>query len=640
MNLRVLGDMQALVGGRALELGPAKQRLVFAVLAVDAGRNVSIEALLDRVWDDARPADARGALYTYLTRIRRILTDAQPGAAAPITVVRGRAGYRLDTNPDNVDLHRLRRLAERALALPPGDAGRSALLREAIDLWRGEPLDGLPGGWAARVRESVRLQLMRVLLSWADGELLQGRPCPVADRLAEAVDHHPYVEPLVLRLMRALYVGGRRAEALELYARTRANLADEFGVDPGAELQELHREILRGTLRGPLTAVSAGQPRAAAALPLVTVPSTAGIGETAHSLGCHLPADLPDHVGCDPEILCAMRVLQVESPRSGAAAGPVVVLSGPSGVGKTALSVRLAHLLRPSYPDAQIFVGLSGRRSDPDDALDQVLRALGATDLAGLSTLDQKVGRYRSLLSHRRVLIVLDSPFSADEVRPLMPGGPGSALIVSSRTLLTTLPGAEHIDVPLLDRANATALLASIVGPQRLRAEPEATDALVAMCAGLPLALRIVGARISARPHRLMARLVERMSDDHARLHELTADGLSVRASIAIGYRALNSAARRTFRLLGYLGVPAVTGEVAAALVDGSVDEADELLEQLADGRLVSAIHGPVFGVPSYRMHDLVRIFARERALAEESQESLAAAIARTQALGVVDDTA
>ncbi|MEV0153884.1 BTAD domain-containing putative transcriptional regulator [Micromonospora sp. NPDC050686] len=625
MELRVLGDLQVLVGGRPVELGPPKQRLVFAALAVEVGRSVPIEVLVDRVWEDEPPTDARGVLYTYLTRIRRLLADAQPGAAAPITVTRGQGGYLLDADPDRVDLHRLRRLAERARSLPGDHAERPALLREAIDLWRGDPLDGLPGGWAARVREGLGHQLVQVLLDWADSELSHGRPGPVVDRLAAAVDRSPLVEPLVGCLMRALYFNGRRPEALDRYARTRALLAGELGVDPGAELQELHREMLRGTLRPPAEPPRPAPAAAPPPAPVEPAPSRPA-GSTP---GCQLPADLPDHVGCEPEISCTLSVLQPADGQPRGTAGPVVILSGPGGVGKTALSIRLAYLLRPAYPDGQIFVSLSGRQGGPGDALDRVLRALGATNVEQLRTLEDKLGQYRSLLSGRRFLIVLDSAVSAEEVRPLVPGGPGSALIVSSRAMLTTIPGAEHIEVPLLNRADSATLLAGIVGTARVQAEPEATTELVEMCAGLPLALRIVGARIAARPHRRMARLAERMRDERGRLDEMAADGLAVRVSVAVGYRALDPPAQRAFRLLGYLGAPSFAEWLVAALVGGSEDDAEELLAQLADARLVTALPDPIHGLLRYQMHDLVRLFARERAVEEDGDAALRGAVAR-----------
>ncbi|MET7748652.1 BTAD domain-containing putative transcriptional regulator [Micromonospora sp. NPDC005367] len=625
----MLGELQVLVDGRPLELGPPKQRLVFAALAVDAGRGVPIEALVDRVWDDAPPADARGVLYTYLTRIRRILAAAG-SEAAPVTVTRNQSGYLLAADPDHVDLHRLRRLAERAQGLPADHPDRPALLREAIELWRGDPLDGLPGGWAARVREGLRQQLVRVLLDWADSELGQGRPGPVADRLTLAVDRSPLIEPLVVCLMRALYFNGRRPEALDLYARTRSLLADELGVDPGAELQDVHREILRGTLRPPAVATAPAEPSAPAATVILTpAPEPPPAQPPADGPGCQLPADLPDHVGCEPEISCALSVLQPTGSRTHGTAGPVVILSGPGGVGKTSLSVRLAYLLRDSYPDGQIFVSLSSRSGDSGDALDRVLRALGATNLQQLRTIEDKLGQYRSMLSGRRFLIVLDSAVSAEEVRPLVPGGPGSALIVSSRAMLTTIPGAEHIEVPLLNRADSIKLLQRIVGPDRVLSEPEAADALVEVCAGMPLALRIVGARIAARPHRRMARFADRMRDERARLDEMAADGLAVRVSVGISYRALGLSARRAFRLLGFMGVPSFADWLVAALIDGSVDEAEELLEQLTDARLVMAVPDPTHGLLRYQMHDLVRLFAWERAREEDADAALRSAVSR-----------
>ncbi|WP_433649470.1 BTAD domain-containing putative transcriptional regulator [Micromonospora zamorensis] len=627
VELRIIGDLQVLVNGQPLELGPPKQRLVFAALAVDAGRSVPIEALVDRVWDEAPPADARGVLYTYLTRIRRILAVALTGTTVPITLTRSRTGYLLDADPDRVDLHRLRRLAERAQELPAADPDRAALLREAVAYCRGEPLDGLPGSWAARVREGLRQQLVRVLLDWADSEFGQGRSGFVTDRLTAAAAHSPLVEPLVVCLMRALYLNGRRPEALDLYARTRALLADELGVDPGTELQELHREVLRGTLRSPVVPPAHAVPPRPASPPVVMEPQPTQL--TGSTPGCQLPADLPDHVGCEPEISCALSVLQPVDGRPEGTGGPVVILSGPGGVGKTALSIRLAYLLRPAYPDGQIFVNLSGRQGDAGDSLDRVLRALGATDVHQLRTMEDKLGHYRSMLSGRRFLIVLDSASTAEEVRPLVPGGPGSALIVSSPAMLTTIPGGAHIEVPLLNRDDSTALLTRIVGPERVMAEPEAVSALVEMCTGLPLALRIVGARIAARPHRGIHRLADRMRDERGRLDEMAADGLAVRASIAIVYRALEPPARRAFRLLGYLSAPGFAEWLVAALIGGSVDDAEELLEQLADARLVTVLPDPTHRQVRYQMHALVRLYARERAVEEDTDEALRAAVTR-----------
>ncbi|MER7894507.1 BTAD domain-containing putative transcriptional regulator [Micromonospora sp. NPDC094482] len=601
---------------------------MFAALAIDMGRNVPIQALVDRVWDDAPPSDARGVLYTYLTRIRRILAAAQPATATPVTVSRGHAGYLLTADPNQVDLYQLRCLAEQARALPADHPDRAALLREAIDLWRGDPLNGLPGGWAERAREGLRRHLVQVLLDWADSEVRQGHAGKVADRLAEALNRSPLSEPLVLSRMQALFVSGRRAEAVELYARTRTLLAEELGVDPGAELQELHREILKGHSRLPVMPAARAE---TTAFPRSEPPSSPEPTRPTRveTPGCQLPADLPDHVGCEPEISGALSVLQPAARHLEDTAGPVVILSGPGGAGKTALSVRLAYLLRLSYPDGQIFVSLNNRDGDSNEALDRVLRALGVTNLHQFRTMEDKLGQYRSLLVGRRILIVVDSAVSAEEVRRLVPGGPGCALIVSSRASLTTIPGAKHVEVPLLTRADSKTLLERIVGAERIVAEPEAVASLIEMCAGLPLALRIVGARIAARPHRPIARLADRMRDQRGRLDEMAADGLAVRASVAVSYQTLDPPARRAFCLLGFIGATDVSAWLAAELLDDSLDTVEELLEQLADARLVTARPEPTSQVLRYQMHDLVRLFAHERAEHEQSESALRAAAAR-----------
>ncbi|SBT45831.1 AfsR/SARP family transcriptional regulator [Micromonospora auratinigra] len=624
MQLRVLGELQVRAGDRPLDLGPTKQRLVLAALAVDAGRAVPVEALIDRVWDTAPPTEARGVLHTYLTRIRRVLAGAGSGDGPAVTVTRRSGGYLLEATPDQVDLLRLGKLRDEAATLPPRDPRRAQMLRDAVELWTGEPLDGLPGSWASRVREGLRQELLGVLLDWADSDLEQGRSGHVADRLRRALERDPLAEPLALRLIRALHLNGRRAEALDQFTRTRMLLADELGVDPGPELQALHREILRGQLPVP-----AGPPRAEP-VPVEASPAGGEALPPPTAPGCQLPADLPDHVGCESEMSLALTVLG--EPQKSTKALPPMIVSGPGGVGKTSFTLRLAHLLRAAYPDGQIFVSLDGQGDDPGHALNRVLRALGVADLHGLPTLADKLSQYRSALSRRRLLIVVDGATSAEQVRPLTPGAPGVALIVSSRSRLTTIPGACHLELPLLRREESIILLGRIVGAEKVRAEREAVDGLVDMCEGLPLALRIVGARLAARPHRRVARLTERIRDERGRLDEMEADGLAVRASIAIGYEALDPAAARAFRLLGFLGGPDFAEWVVAALTGEGVDRAEELLEQLIDARLVVVMENPAGRYVRYRMHDLVRLYACERAVEEETTAALHAAVGRALA--------
>jgi DNA-binding SARP family transcriptional activator/tetratricopeptide (TPR) repeat protein len=598
VEFQLLGDLQVRVGGEPVELGTMKQRLVLAVLLVDAGRTVSAEALIDRVWDEELPGEARSALYTYIARIRR----------TPVEVLRRPGGYVLQTDPLSVDLHRLRHLAEQARGVDD-PAERAAMLSRAVGLWHGEPLAGLTGDWAARLREGLRPQLLGVLTEWAEAELVCGRAGTVADRLAPYVERYPLAELLVAAFIRALYHHGRRAEALDQYARTRQRIADELGLDPGPVLRELHQAVLQGTLSG---------------RPATELEATPAQDEP--TVGNQLPAELTDHTGCEDQVARSLALLGGEPT---AAARPVLVVSGRGGVGKTSLSIRVAHALRPFYPDGQIFVSLEGSRGQLADVLSRVLHALRVPDVHLLRTVEDRLVRYRSALSGKRILVVLDSAAGAEEVRPLVPGDPGSALIVSSRLRLTTIPGAEHVEVPALTGAESLTLLRRIVGAGRVDAEAADAAALAGLCGGLPLALRIVGARLAARPHWGISRLLQRMSDERRRLDEMAIDGLAVRVSVAVSHDGLDPAARRLFRLLGELGPPEFGGWLPATLLDESPDAAEDLLEQLVDARLVDAVMDSASAGPRYRMNDLVRLYARERAAAEDSIADRTAAVER-----------
>ncbi|WFF03751.1 BTAD domain-containing putative transcriptional regulator [Micromonospora sp. WMMD964] len=591
------------MAGRQIDLGPPKQRRVLAALAVNANQCVPVEMLVDRVWEDGPPGDARGVLYSYLTRLRRLLAVAGAAASVPITVGRRSGGYLLELPAQHVDFHRFLDQVGRARAMETADPERARLLGMAIELWRGEPLAGMPGDWAARFRQGLHRQLVSVLVEWADGELRQGRTAQVADRLSRALEREPLSEPIVLHLMHALRLTGRRAEALDQFARTRMLLSEELGVEPSAELRDLHRELLHDEECTPVPGRTA----------------------TPFRPGCQLPADLPDHTGRKAETAAALAALS--GPPKPDGCRPPLVISGPGGVGKTVLAIRLGHLLADSYPDGQILVGTPG--AGLDAVLNQALRALGVGDVDRLRTTAEKLGQYRSALSGRRVLVVLDSAIGAEEVRSLIPGSPGSALIASSRARLTTIPGAVHLELGVLSPEQSMTLLRRLVGSDRLAAEPRAAADLVRVCAGLPLALRIVGARLNARPHRPLAWFAERLRHEQRRLDELTVGGLAVRLNVETGYRTLGPAAQRLFRLLGLQGLPRIGCRPAAVLLRRPLDEAEELLEQLADARLVEAVTGPGYQGVSYRMNDLVRLYAYECATQEEGVGALPQALPR-----------
>jgi DNA-binding SARP family transcriptional activator len=253
-ELRLLGPVELRVDGRVLDIGPPKRRAVFAALAVDAGRPVAVDTVVDRVWDQVPPAQARSTLYAHILQIRRTLAEAATANGDSLRLVRRSGGYLLDVTPDIVDLHRFRELTGRARA-ERDDAERARLLGEALSLWRGTPLAGLPDvAWVSQVRESCRQLRLDAVRAWAQAELRLGHHEAVAGALFDVVSEYPLVEPLTAALIRALYALGRVADALACYTAIRRRLADELGIDPGPELQQLHQAILRGELDQPVAA--------------------------------------------------------------------------------------------------------------------------------------------------------------------------------------------------------------------------------------------------------------------------------------------------------------------------------------------------------------------------------------------------
>lgn len=246
VELRLFGGVEAHLDGAAVPVGPPQRRHVLAALAVDAGRAVSVETLVARVWDDDPPDGARRALHAHIARIRRLVQQAPTAPARPVRLVRRDGGYLLDLDRDRIDLHRFRQLAEQARNVSCPEAERIVTLRAALGLWRGTPLHGVGGSWAARVRESWRWYRLDVAVAWARAELRLRPDAPIIGELHDLVGEYPLVEPLTAELMRALHGAGRGAEAVSCYAVTRRHLGQELGAEPGPELRELHRSILRG----------------------------------------------------------------------------------------------------------------------------------------------------------------------------------------------------------------------------------------------------------------------------------------------------------------------------------------------------------------------------------------------------------
>jgi DNA-binding SARP family transcriptional activator len=479
MEIRLLGPVEVIVNDRSVHLGPPQRRAVFAALAVDAGRLVSLQSLAARVWDEP-PDRATNSLYAHITRLRQALAEIA------IPIERRSGGYVLQVDRQLVDLHRFQDLARRAQN-PEHDAGHVTLLEEALGLWRGSPLTDVPGDWAGRIRHGIEQQYVSATVAWAQAQLLLGRPAAVVTRLTGLVHRFPLAEPLAGLLMRGLCALGRTAEALAHYARLRGHLIEQLGTEPGAELRRLHEEMLRGRHDRP--------PQ-----PVDHPPHTTD--------GLSILAQLPPVAAGFTGRTAELRMLDSLLARSSADAQTqtICVITGPAGVGKSALALYWACRMAERFPDGHLYVDLRGnappRPSDPGETLAGVLRVLGSADLDVLVDGEKRMARLRSLLARKRMLLVLDNASSPAQVWPLLPAGSRCAVVVTSRDTLADLvdrKGAHRLELGPLQAAEALTLLRRVVG-DRVDVDPCSAAALAERCARLPLVLRIAGELAVARP--------------------------------------------------------------------------------------------------------------------------------------------
>jgi DNA-binding SARP family transcriptional activator len=486
----MLGPVEMWAAGRRMDTGQPRQRTVLAALLVEVGHQVTPETLVDRVWGNAPPAGARRSLHAHITRLRRMLEQLE---SPSIPLVYRAGGYLLDINPDLVDLHRYRRLVVEAHGAGPPVEG----LRAARALWRGEPLAGLPGEWAARTRDALRQQHLDTAISWARAELRIGNPGGAIGPLIELVGEYPLVEPLAAVLLQALHAAGRLADALQRYATIRRRLVDELGSDPGPELRAVHRAILRGE-------------------PAVAGPPPAVDGHPIRPVPVQLPANAASFIGRTDELASLTAAVTDRSDTR-----TILAIGGAGGVGKTWLAVHWGHEHRHRFPDGQLFINLrgsdlSGQPMLPETALRVFLDALGVPPHGIPSDVDAQVGLYRSLVAMRRMLIVLDNARDADQVSGLLPGSTTSTVIVTSRDRLTGLiitHGAHPVWLDVLDGGDARLLLERRLGEQRLAAEPAAVSDIIDACEGLPLALGVAAARATVQPHLPMAAIARELGD-------------------------------------------------------------------------------------------------------------------------------
>jgi DNA-binding SARP family transcriptional activator/tetratricopeptide (TPR) repeat protein len=604
LEFGVLGPVRVLRDGQQIQLSGKTAVAVLAALLLSENRPVPGEILADLVWDGGTPGAPvhwRAALHSAVSRLRRQLGRE--------VVEFSSYGYQIRTDPGRLDLLKFDELVAAAdTRLGRGEPEKSlALLDDAARLWRGPALENVGAG---RVRRDMAPKLTERFLDMqeqrAELALSLGHHRALADELAALSATYPFRERLAGSLMVALYRSGRQADSLAVYERVRRNLADELGIDPGTELQDLQVRILRAD---PGLRLHGRQD-------FVVPDGTSAIPQVPRQL----PADIADFAGRERDLEAVHRIV---SGQGGLTAGPrIVVVAGPGGAGKSALGVRAAHRLQPEYPDGQLYVDLQGggsRPVEPGEVLSRFLRAFGIVGAAIPGDLHERSALFRSVVASRRVLILLDSAAGAGQVRQLLPGSPLCGVIVTARGRISGLPGGQIIQLGMLEDDEATRLLAHLVGESRVRSEPAQAQALAALCGGLPLALRIAGARLAARPHWRLADLLDRLGDRHRRLSELTYGDLSVRASLALSYQGLPATAAMLLRRISLLGAPDVPVWVAAALLDTSLAQAADVLESLVEAQLLEVVASTITSERRFRCHDLTWAFSRERSLADDS---------------------
>ncbi|NGO11298.1 tetratricopeptide repeat protein [Streptomyces sp. HC44] len=622
--------MELSVRGRTTEVGPPQRRSVLAALAVDTGRPVAADVLIKRVWDADPPDGARRALHAHIARLRRVCEQTGDEGDPGLRLVRRSSGYLLEARPDQVDVHRFRQLVGQAREAGRTDEARAALLREALGLWRGEPLAGLGGPWAARVREAWRRQRVDAVVGWAHMESRVGDPIAVIGPLTELLGDYPLVEPLTEALMRALHAAGRGAEALDCYAAVRQRLAEELGADPGPGLREVHQAILRGGLSephswpAPRVSVGAASPAPPPAAPRAR-PSSAATVPWPGEIPVQLPMGVRGFTGRDEELARLEEILASAADQPSAVV--ISAVSGTAGVGKTALAVHWAHRAQQAFPDGQLYVNLrgfapGGSAMSPAEAVRGFLDAFGVSPARIPAGLEAQAGLYRSLLAGRRVLVVLDNARDAEQVRPLLPGAPGCLALVTSRKTLTGLAAAEGahlLTVGLLAPGEARELLTGRLGADRVAAEPVAVRGIVGRCAGLPLALAIVAARAAAQPGLPLAALAGELRRADGRLDALDGGEATsqVRAVFSWSYHALSAEPARIFRLLGLHPGPDAALPAIAALADVPAARTRVLLAELVRGHLLTE-HAP----GRYAFHDLLRAYAAELVSTHDSDDA------------------
>jgi DNA-binding SARP family transcriptional activator/tetratricopeptide (TPR) repeat protein len=602
VKFKILGSLEITAGTKRIELRGTRQQIVLATLLLSANRVVSMDRLLEAIYAGDLPPTCRSQAQITISSLRRQL--AACGSAD--VIVTHEHGYVIRVDDGDLDSEQFQELVAQARAARDGGNVHRAIAsyRDALRLWRGDALDGIESQLvhaAASRLDELRMTINEDRLKL---ELDVGRHHELVSELTELVHDYPLRDRLRGHLMLALHRCGRTAEALDVYRQARQTMIDELGIEPAERLQQLQQAILRSD----------------SGLDLANEPSwVQPANRRAPNL---LPTDIADFTGRTEQIDLIRTRLTGPAGAASRQAVPIVVIVGKGGVGKTSIAVHASHDLAHEFPDGQLFADLHGgslHPVSPMQVLQRFLRALGVPEPQIPPSLDEQAEMYRNLLADRKLLIVLDDAVGESQVAPLLPGSGASAVLTTSRSRLAGLAGATHIELAIFDSQHSLDLLARIIGADRVHAELTATAEVAGHCGHLPLALRIAGARLSARPHWSIQHLAGRLADETRRLDELSHGDMGIRPSILLSYDSASRQARRLFRRLALLDVPVFSGWLSVALLDQPLADSEDLLDELVTAQLIEPA-GRGSGVHSqYRFHDLIRMFARERLADEES---------------------
>ncbi|MET9695331.1 BTAD domain-containing putative transcriptional regulator [Streptomyces sp. NPDC006529] len=607
MEFRLLGSVSVATEAGALPLGPAKRTSLLAALLLRPNHPVPLRRLMASLWDGEPPARARSVIQGHVSRLRTLLDSAQAGSSGVELATEG-AAYVLRMPENLLDAHRFEELV--TLARDQSSVGDAVVMyQEALALWQGPALTGVhptpPLQTAADALEELRLTTVEHL---AAGYGRLGAHAQAAAVLRAEASAHPLRESLATALVTALQRAGRRSEALDWFHHTRRLLAEELGVDPGHELCDAYAVALRGRSVHEVHELHRGGAGAGDPVPAGAA-ATAGAPAPSPRYG-----DTLDLLPRAPRGFHGRAAELAALSRAAAAEAAVCLVTGPAGVGKSALAVHWAHLHHERFPDGRLHADLRGFSDTgepaPIDVLREFLLALGVAPLSVPESPTRAAALFRSLTAGRRLLVVLDNVRASEQVRPLLPGGSECVTVVTSRHRLRGLiasDAARPVPLDVLGPQDGTDLLAAVLGPDRVHAEPAAARQLARLCDGLPLALRVAAARLADQPHLTLAAMAAELSDTTRRLALLDAEDTGVRAALHLSVRRLPPGAAHQLAHLGRHPGTYIDRGVAAALAGTGPARTEAALDQLAAAHLLT------YAAPGrWAMHDLVRLYARD----------------------------